>query len=112
MGQRFRLIDDRARIMADADIPLLRPATRVRRQEGLLATDLAGQVIMMDAEKGLYFELDPIGTDVWRRLESPILVADLVADLTRDYDATPAEVERDVLALLNDMAAHGLVTTC
>lgn len=98
--------------MADADIPSIRPATRVRRQDGLLATDLAEQVIMMDPEKGLYFELDAIGTDVWRRLEAPILVADLVADLTRDYDAPRAEVERDVLALLRQLAEHGLVTPC
>lgn len=98
--------------MSDADIPSLHLTTRICREDGLLASDLAGRVIMMDPDKGLYFELDTIGTDVWQRLATPIVVADLVADLTRAYDAAPAEVERDVLALLHDMAAHGLVTIC
>jgi len=98
--------------MADADFPSIHSATRVGRQDGVLATDLAEQVVMMDPEEGLYFELDVIGADVWRRLEAPILVADLVADLTRDYDAPRAEVERDVLALLRQLADHGLVTAC
>jgi len=98
--------------MADADIPSLHAATRIRRREDVLAADMAGVVVMIDPEEGLYLELDAIGSDVWRRLEAPMLVADLVAALVRDYDATPAEIERDVLALLHDMAARGLVTPC
>lgn len=84
----------------------------VCRRETLLTADLADRMLMMDPDNGLYFELDTIGTDIWRRLATPVPVAHLVADLTRDYDAPRAEVERDVLALLRDMVAYGLVTAC
>lgn len=87
-------------------------AARLRRNDDLLATEVDGEMIMMDPDKGLYFGLDPVGTDVWHRLAAPILVADLVAALARDYQAPAEEVERDVLALLRHMAEHGMVSEC
>lgn len=103
---RFRVI-----AMADEDRQISL-ATRVRRSNDLLATEVEGEMMMMDPEQGLYFGLDPIGTDIWKRMADPVLVADLVADLADDYLAPVAQVQRDVLALLSRMAAHGLISEC
>lgn len=88
------------------------PVTRLQRVDIALTTEVGGELVMMDPDKGLYFGLDPIGTDIWHRLATAVVVADLVADLARDYQASPAEVERDVLDLLSRMAEHGLVAEC
>lgn len=90
----------------------LSPSSYIQRRDGLLVTAVAGTLVMMDADKGLYFELDPIGTAIWQRLEEPVGIAALVADLAAAYQAPAAEVERDVLALLHHMAEHGLITRC
>lgn len=98
--------------MADTNRLQPGPSTRLRRSENLLTTEMDGETIMMDPEKGLYFGLDPIGTDIWRRLAAPVLVADLIAALARDYQTPAADVERDVLILLSHMAEHGMVSAC
>lgn len=98
--------------MTSSDSKQPGPRTRVRRADDLLATEVADGMVLMDPEKGLYFGLDLIGTDIWRRLASPVLASDLVAALVRDYEAPAAQVERDVLVLLARMFEHGLVSEC
>ena len=92
-------------------LPLDR-TTRLRRTDGVLATTVDGELVMMDVEKGVYFGLDAIGTDVWNRLEAPVTAAELADALAQDYEADTATIERDVLALLSRMAEQGLVEVC
>ena len=55
-------------------------ATRLRRVADVLATEVGGEMVMMDVEKGVYFGLDPIGTDIWKRLEAPMGLIDAHID--------------------------------
>ncbi|HYH37821.1 MAG TPA: PqqD family peptide modification chaperone [Azospirillum sp.] len=87
-------------------------ATRLKRADDVLATEVDGEMVMMDIEKGVYFGLDAVGTDIWKRLEAPVTAAELAEGLSLDYDADPATIERDVLALLTAMADQGLVESC
>lgn len=85
------------------------PETHIRRRPPVLSTEVEGEAVMMDMEQGLYFGLDEIGTDIWRRLEEPVTVGELVADLSQSYAADSDIIERDVSALLVRMAEHGLI---
>jgi hypothetical protein len=87
-------------------------ATRLRRVADVLATEVGGEMVMMDIEKGVYFGLDPIGTDIWKRLEESMTVAALAVTLVQVYDADIACIERDVLVLLTMMVDQGLVEVC
>ncbi|HYD97749.1 MAG TPA: PqqD family protein [Alphaproteobacteria bacterium] len=87
-------------------------AARIRRSDRALATEVGGEMVMMDVEQGVYFGLDAIGTDIWKRLETPVSVQALAAALAQDYDAPVETIERDVLALLASMAERGLVEVC
>lgn len=89
-------------------IPSLSPVDRLRRVPNLLSTDIDGEVVMMDVEKGLYFGLDAVGSDIWKRLETPVSAAELAAELVKDYDADTATIEADVLALFNRLVEQGL----
>lgn len=80
------------------------------RTDRCLCSEIDRDLIMLDIESGCYFALDPIGRDIWARLEQPVRVSDLCTALEQTYDA-PAEVIRaDVLRLLTDMAGEGLVS--
>lgn len=86
--------------------------TRVRRTTEVLATEVDGEMVMMDIDKGLYFGLDPVGTTVWNRLDTPATAAELAGGLALEYDADADTIERDVLALLTSLAEQGLVEVC
>ena len=89
--------------------PSLSSADRVLRVSGVLAADVDGETVIMDVEKGLYFGLDAIGSDIWKRLATPISAAELAAELVKDYEAEVAIIEADVSALFKRLIEQGLV---
>lgn len=82
---------------------------KVQRKRDALAADIAGEFVLMSVAHGKYFGLDEIGSDVWRRIEEPIEVGQLCAELSGDYAADAAVIERDVIALLEKLSSHDLL---
>jgi len=87
------------------------PDTILARSSTPLSIEMDGEMVMMDVESGTYFNLDPIGTVIWKRLESPVRFDDLCRELQARYDAAPETIRADVAALLEQMRAHGLLGT-
>ncbi|MEP6491756.1 MAG: PqqD family peptide modification chaperone [bacterium] len=63
----------------------------------------------MSPSAGNYYDLDEIGSDIWERLAEPVRVSDLCQALAAAYDGEPLQIERDVLALLDDLAQQQLI---
>lgn len=78
------------------------------RSTGPLSAEVDGEVVLMSIDQGNYYGLNDIGSDIWRRLEQPVRVADLVAGLAADYAGDPAVIEHDVVELLAKLLDNGL----
>lgn len=65
---------------------------------------------MLQLSSGVYFGLDAVGTRIWELLAAPTSLAQLVTSITREYAVEAQRSEQDIVALLNDLDAHGLVT--
>lgn len=74
-----------------------------------LEAEVDGEVVLMSVADALYFGLNAVGTDIWRRLAQPIRLADLCSTLAEEYEADIATIERDVLALVAKLAGRKLV---
>ncbi|WP_371348202.1 PqqD family peptide modification chaperone [Ancylobacter sp. IITR112] len=83
--------------------------SRIRRSPDCLAAELEGEVVMMNVENGAYYQLDATGTDIWNRLEAPVEIGALCAELAQLYDGPLADIQRDVLAFLSELAERKLV---
>lgn len=81
-----------------------RPAPGVRLQH----SRARGTTVVLAPER--VFEPDAVAADVLTRLDGTRRVADLAAELAAEYDADAATIERDVLALLDDLVDKGVVT--
>ncbi len=84
-------------------------ADTVVRYADLLFSAVDAEMVIFQVKQDAYFSLDEIGADIWHRLEQPIGVGALCEALGRDYEAEPATIHRDVLALLNQMAVAELI---
>jgi hypothetical protein len=84
-------------------------ASIVTRRADILQAEVAGEVVLMSVERGQYYGLDPVGSEVWRRLAEPVPVAELCRQLLQQYDADPAVVLRDLLELLQRLSAERLI---
>lgn len=82
---------------------------RVRRGPEVLHRVLEGEALLVDLASGRFFGLDPVGTFVWEGIEEEVPVADLVERVTAEFRVDAGRAERDLLALLGDLARRGLV---
>ena len=83
--------------------------TMIARSPSVLAAEVQREIVMMSIEKGQYFGLDDIGSDIWKRIEQPCSFAALIDGLVEEYDADRATIAADVRALLERMAAQDVV---
>ncbi|HEY1979766.1 MAG TPA: PqqD family protein [Xanthobacteraceae bacterium] len=98
--------------MPEAPLPQvpINDQTLISRSDSLLVAGVHDETVMMDIQNGHYYGLDDIGSDIWKRLETPCRFSDLVDALIADYDADRAVIARDVLQLVTLMASNKVVT--
>jgi hypothetical protein len=84
-------------------------ATVISRSPSVLTAEVDGEIVMMSIEQGRYFGLDDIGSDIWKRLDTPCSFAELIDRLAGDYDADRAAIAADVRVLLGRMAEQDVV---
>jgi sulfur transfer complex TusBCD TusB component (DsrH family) len=89
-----RRIPDSATVVAAAD---------------LLSSTFDRELVILNLRDGVYYGLEDVGARLWSLLQRPITVAAIRDALVAEYDVEPARCGRDVRALLQDLAARGLI---
>jgi len=74
-----------------------------------VSCDLEGEAAVLNLNTGVYNGLDEVGASVWRMLDGPRRVDELVDALLGEYEVDREECQRDVIALLGELAVRGLV---
>jgi len=85
------------------------PATIVVRSSGLMAAEVDQEIVALNIEKGLCYGLNPVGSRIWHLLENPILVSDICKALIAEYQVDPETCQQEVLALLRELHAEGMI---
>lgn len=83
--------------------------TIVERNHEIDASDLDGEKVMMDMERGNYFMLNPIGSRIWDLINEPISVHQLVSLLREEYDVNEAECLEGVKDFLHELHHSNLL---
>ena len=74
-----------------------------------VSSDLGGEVAILDMNRGVYYGLDEVGARIWELIQRPTAVGEIHTTIIEEYDVESARAERDVLALLQQLADEGLV---
>jgi Coenzyme PQQ synthesis protein D (PqqD) len=83
----------------------------VVRSDGLEWSEIDNEIVALHVEKGTCYGLNPVGARIWKLLGAPTRVNDICAKLLADYKVEPGRCEREVLDLLEELRAEGLITT-
>lgn len=81
----------------------------IQKSPDQISTDLGGEAVILSFQNEEYFSLDRVGARIWELLETPHTAAELLAAILETYDVEPARAERDLLAVLGELAGEGLV---
>lgn len=85
-----------------------RNATVVAAREQV-SSDLQGEVAILGLRAGVYYGLDAVGGRIWNLLQKPKTVNEIRDVLLKEYDVEADRCERDLLALLQQLADEGLI---
>jgi hypothetical protein len=77
--------------------------------EGIVASDIDNEKVMMSVEKGNYYGLDPIGSRIWDLMGKPVKVADLIDTLLLKYDVERETCKQDVIVFLEELRKEGIL---
>ncbi|MCR4802971.1 MAG: PqqD family peptide modification chaperone [Lachnospiraceae bacterium] len=66
-------------------------------------TDLAGDKVMVDFAQGKYFMLKGVGNDIWDLMDDGMKVADIVAELQKEYDVSEEECLTETIKFLSEL---------
>ena len=82
---------------------------RVEISDGVTWRELGGDVVILNVESGVYFGLDGSGGLIWRELAEHGSIEKTFESLTRQFDAGPDELRRDLDDLVGRLVEKGLV---
>ncbi len=88
---------------------LIHPDTRLVRSRDILESEIDGDVIALDIERGECYGLNSVGSAVWRHLAEETSVNEITAALVAEFDVGEDECRAEVTRLVEELAAEGLV---
>jgi Coenzyme PQQ synthesis protein D (PqqD) len=74
-----------------------------------MSCPLGDDIIILDLKAGLYFSLDNVGATVWQLIQQPRTVQEIRQAVLDTFDVDAEVCERDLGALLEDLAARNLI---
>jgi len=74
-----------------------------------VSSELAGEAVILDFKSGTYFGLNEVGASVWALLQKPSTVSEVRDSLLAEYDVEAEQCDRELMALLEDLATAGLI---
>lgn len=83
--------------------------TIVNQSKDIDATDLNGEKVMMNLEKGKYFALNGVGSRIWEIIYEPITVQGTIDTLVQEYEVEYEVCKNSVLEFLERLNDDELI---
>lgn len=80
-----------------------------QRSPEIIASEIDGEMVMMDKDFEFYYGLHAIGTEIWSLLENPNSIQMIAESLTERYDVSMEQCIDDVKPLIADFIENGMV---
>ncbi|MEG0307049.1 MAG: lasso peptide biosynthesis PqqD family chaperone [Clostridium sp.] len=96
-----------AKLIKELEINL--EATIARNLE-IDATDLDGEVVMMNMEKGEYFMMNEVGSRIWEIIEEPRTVTSVINILLSEFEVEEKDCKETVIEFLTNLKGAELIS--
>jgi hypothetical protein len=77
--------------------------------DGVISSDLNGEVVILNMKDGTYYGLGEVGHRVWELLREPVSVRNIHSVILNEYDVEPEQCEMDLLMLIESLLEQGLI---
>jgi len=77
--------------------------------QDVLARQVGEETVILDLASGRYFGLDAVGARIWQLLTEGLQPAAVRDAVVAEYEVEPQQAESDLLRLLRELQAQGLL---
>jgi len=83
--------------------------SRITKGVGFFETELDGEVVLMHPDEGKYLTLRESAAVIWKMLDTPMTVAEMLARLCEIYEVSPDQCQTDLIPYLDELADLGVI---
>ena len=83
--------------------------TWISRNLSQVFSEIDGQVVMLNVKKEAYYTLNDVGSAIWKEIEYPCKLEDLIHILTEAYDVSAKKCRDEMIPFLNELLEAGIV---
>ena len=83
--------------------------THWRPKPGVLAQTLGDEVVLLDANNGVYFSLNPTGARAWQMLSEGQSLPQILATLESEFAVTADVLGADIQRLFDELHQNKLI---
>ena len=80
------------------------------RAAGFVAANLGDELALLDMADGTYLGFNATAAHLWRLLDQPMTLEALCEAMLAEFDVSPDQCRDEIAALLDRLAASGIVT--
>jgi len=82
----------------------------VAQKIGLDSTDMNGEIVMMDINKGKYYGFNIVGSRIWELIEKPLEVKKIISILLKEFTVDEPTCENSVMTFLNRLYHDDIIS--
>ena len=90
-------------------MPHITLAHQAQPNDDVLFQEVGGEAVLLNLASESYFGLNEVGTRIWSLLGENTQLQNAFDILSAEYNVEPAQLETDLLTLVDEMAKAGLV---
>lgn len=83
--------------------------TKYIRNNETISGRLHDEMVMMDIDKGKYYSMNPVATNIWELLEKPLSVDQLSQKMIQDYEVDASTCKKDVKKFIGEMLSLSII---
>jgi len=88
---------------------MLSMKTIIKVTKEQLSADLKDEAVILNLTNGVYCGLNQVGARIWELIQEPTTIAAVRDKIIEEYEVEADRCEQDLLALLGELKAQGLI---
>ena len=83
--------------------------TVVVRKDSIDTTDMDSEKVMMDLDRGKYFVLNDVASDIWENISKPTTIKSITNELMKKYDVDEVQCFESTIEFLTRLKNEELI---
>ena len=85
--------------------------TMVQVEQEVVSCDLVEEAAILNLKDGVYYGLNPVGARIWKLIQKPRKLSDILEILLDEYDVEREVCQSDLMELIKQLLDRGLIKT-